>query len=303
MTAAEATRPREEPRLLTVADYAELGETPSGYAELTEGRAEYVPGPLIDHNVACAEIRDQMKAQLPPELICVLDVDVDLQLVPDNQPGFCRRPDLVVIEREALTRQRREGGLVRARDVRIIMEAISPGSRRTDTVVKRAEYAGAGIPQSDQEEALSMADRVGVMRDGRLEQIAAPAELYSQPATAFVAEFVGTMNRIPGEVAPGGVHVLGTLLADVDTGVRANGTAVDVLARPEDLTLTAAPHGHGIVTVMTFLGSLTRVTVRLDGDVSVQVDRPSVEAAALAVGAAVEIAVTGRVLVVDPSRP
>lgn len=146
MTAAEAIRPREEPRLLTVADYTELGETPSGYAELTEGRVEYVPSPLIDHNVACAEIRDQIKAQLPQELICVLDIDVDLQLVPDNQPGFCRRPDLVVIERDALTRQRREGGLVRARDVRIIMEAISPGSRRTDTVVKRAEYADAGIP-------------------------------------------------------------------------------------------------------------------------------------------------------------
>jgi putative spermidine/putrescine transport system ATP-binding protein len=155
----------------------------------------------------------------------------------------------------------------------------------------------------DQEEALSMADRVGVMRSGKLEQIAAPAELYSRPATAFVAEFVGTMNRIPGEVVPGGVHVLGTLISDVDTGERPNGTAVDVLVRPEDLTLTAAPHGHGIVTVMTFLGSITRVTVRLDGDVSVQVDRPSVEAAALAVGAAVETAVTGRVLVADPSRP
>ena len=53
----------------------------------------------------------------------------------------------------------------------------------------------------DQEEALSMADRVGVMRDGRLEQMAAPAELYARPATPFVAQFVGTMNRLPGEVA------------------------------------------------------------------------------------------------------
>ncbi len=53
----------------------------------------------------------------------------------------------------------------------------------------------------DQEEALSMADRVGVMRAGKLEQVAAPDELYSRPATAFVAEFVGTMNRLPGELA------------------------------------------------------------------------------------------------------
>ena len=45
-----------------------------------------------------------------------------------------------------------------------------------------------------------MADRVGVMRQGKLEQIAAPDELYDDPATAFVAEFVGIMNRIPGEL-------------------------------------------------------------------------------------------------------
>ena len=50
----------------------------------------------------------------------------------------------------------------------------------------------------DQEEALSMADRVGVMSNGKLEQIAAPDELYDHPATAFVAEFVGVMNRLPG---------------------------------------------------------------------------------------------------------
>jgi putative spermidine/putrescine transport system ATP-binding protein len=56
----------------------------------------------------------------------------------------------------------------------------------------------------DQEEALSMADRVGVMNNGRLEQLAAPDELYTDPATAFVAEFVGVMNRIPGELQAGG---------------------------------------------------------------------------------------------------
>ena len=52
----------------------------------------------------------------------------------------------------------------------------------------------------DQEEALSMADRVGVMRQGKLEQIAAPDVLYDDPATVFVAEFVGVMNRIPAEL-------------------------------------------------------------------------------------------------------
>src|ERR1700691_3013676 len=59
----------------------------------------------------------------------------------------------------------------------------------------------------DQEEALSMADRVGVMRAGKLEQVAAPDELYDRPATAFVAEFVGTMNRLPGELGGDGTSV------------------------------------------------------------------------------------------------
>ena len=150
----------------------------------------------------------------------------------------------------------------------------------------------------DQEEALSMADRVGVMRHGRLEQIADPVELYARPATAFVAEFVGTMNRLPGEVASGGVRALHTHV-EADVGGRAEGSAVDVLVRPEGLTLDPAPHGRGIVTTRTFLGGVTRITVRLDGDLAVLVDRPSAEAAALAVGDAVDVAVTGRVLVAD----
>src|ERR1700749_2845628 len=56
----------------------------------------------------------------------------------------------------------------------------------------------------DQEEALSMADRVGVMSMGKLEQIDAPDELYADPATSFVAEFVGIMNRIPADMETGG---------------------------------------------------------------------------------------------------
>ena len=70
----------------------------------------------------------------------------------------------------------------------------------------------------DQEEALSMADRVGVMRDGRLEQIATPDELYDRPATPFVAEFVGIMNRIPA----GLLEMLG-----------ASALAADLTRRPE----------------------------------------------------------------------
>src|SRR5450631_3598721 len=101
----------------------------------------------------------------------------------------------------------------------------------------------------DQEEALSIADRVGVMRQGKLEQIAAPDELYTAPATAFVAEFVGVMNRIPGELQGGGtVTALGST-APVKAGAPAlSDRAVDVLVRPEGLRLEVVEHGNGIVT-------------------------------------------------------
>ncbi|MCW2718143.1 ABC transporter ATP-binding protein [Pseudonocardia sp.] len=151
----------------------------------------------------------------------------------------------------------------------------------------------------DQEEALSMADRVGVMRGGRLEQIATPSELYDRPATAFVAEFVGTMNRLPGHVVAGGVRVLDRDLP-LDTDGRAPDAGVDVLARPESLTVRAVAHGPGIVTAKTFLGGTTRVGVLLDEDLTVLVDSASADAAPLTIGESVEVAVTGQqLLIVD----
>ncbi len=159
----------------------------------------------------------------------------------------------------------------------------------------------------DQEEALSMADRVGVMRSGRLEQLAAPSELYAQPATAFVAEFVGTMNRIPADPdGDGRVRVLGHALPI--RGDRPGGP-VDALIRPEELRITAAangngtvPGGNGIVTIATFLGSLTRVHTLLSGDVTVQVDVPSTEAAALAPGTPVNVTVAEAEVLVTERR-
>jgi putative spermidine/putrescine transport system ATP-binding protein len=157
----------------------------------------------------------------------------------------------------------------------------------------------------DQEEALSMADRVGVMNHGRLEQIAAPDELYDHPATAFVAEFVGVMNRIPAELEGSGmvscvsctVPVKGDSVTDLggDSGV-------DVLVRPEGLKMEVAEHGNGIVTTKTFLGSVTRVGVLLSGDVTVQVDKPSTEAAALAPGTSVQVSLPNEPVLVAPQR-
>lgn len=145
-----------------------------------------------------------------------------------------------------------------------------------------------------------MADRVGVMRSGRLEQLAAPSELYAQPATAFVAEFVGTMNRIPGEAAGDGqVRVLDAALPI--RGHRPDGP-VDALIRPEELRIAAARGGNGIVTIATFLGSLTRVHALLSGDVTVQVDVPSTESAALAPGTSVNVTVAEAEVLVTERR-
>jgi len=156
----------------------------------------------------------------------------------------------------------------------------------------------------DQEEALSMADRVGVMKDGRLEQVATPSELYSTPATAFVAEFVGSMNRIPGTYDRGDeVSVLGSLVPvhgerpDDLTG------EVDVLVRPEGLTIEAIDGGNGIVTDKTFLGSVTRVSVLLSGDVAVKVDKTSTAAASLVPGSSVQIGVAAGEPVLVAPRP
>jgi len=164
----------------------------------------------------------------------------------------------------------------------------------------------------DQEEALSMADRVGVMRNGRLEQVAEPAELYSRPATAFVAEFVGTMNRLPGELAgPGTVTVLGVSCAVLGPGGSGGAGSpssedsptsgpVDVLVRPEGLTVTAAEGGNGIVSGRTFLGAVTRLAVLLSGDTEVRVDVPSTVALAMQPGTAVQVALPPTPVLVAP---
>jgi putative spermidine/putrescine transport system ATP-binding protein len=154
----------------------------------------------------------------------------------------------------------------------------------------------------DQEEALSMADRVGVMRQGRLEQIAAPDELYDRPATAFVAEFVGVMNRIPGDLQSDRlVAVLGGLVPAQEGSDELPGD-VDVLVRPEGLRMELIQNGNGIVTHRTFLGSVTRVSVLLSGDVSVQIDKPSSEAAALPPGASVSVSLPPEPVLVAPRR-
>ncbi|MEU9345789.1 ABC transporter ATP-binding protein [Streptomyces sp. NPDC048278] len=109
----------------------------------------------------------------------------------------------------------------------------------------------------DQEEALTMSDRVAVFHRGRIEQVGAPAEIYERPETSFVASFVGTSNLLTGEAA---LRVLGE-----------NGTHS---VRPEKIrvlgeTAEPDPEGHvgalGTVAEVVYVGDATRFLVDLDG--------------------------------------
>ena len=155
----------------------------------------------------------------------------------------------------------------------------------------------------DQEEALSMADRVGVMKDGKLEQVAVPSKLYAEPATAFVAEFVGTMNRLPGQMqGPDRVIALGTVVPVHEGSAPGLSGDVDVMVRPEGLRIAVQPGGNGIVTDRTFLGSVTRIAVRLSGDVTVKVDHLTTEADAMSLGTSVQVSLPGAPVLVTERR-
>jgi len=128
------------------------------------------------------------------------------------------------------------------------------------------------IVTHDQEEALSMADRVAVMNAGRLEQCATPSALYERPATVFVAEFVGTMNRLSGVMeSEKSVRVLGKVLP-IDGPSVTSGSQVKVLVRPEALTPCTSGDLWTVLT-STFRGATTRLRLRSadHGDVVVDI--------------------------------
>jgi len=119
----------------------------------------------------------------------------------------------------------------------------------------------------DQEEALGISDRVGVMSNGRLEQLDSPIEVYRNPSSAFVARFVGSMNELPGfVVGPDAIDVAGQVLRTSPDRTGADHTEVLVLVRPEDLAVsTVVDTGlPGTVASSTFQGATTLIGVRLD---------------------------------------
>ncbi|WP_413990534.1 ABC transporter ATP-binding protein [Labrys okinawensis] len=117
----------------------------------------------------------------------------------------------------------------------------------------------------DQEEALTLADRIVVMKSGRVEQIGSPSAIYAQPVTRFVAEFIGTMNMMETTVSAGAARVAG-----VSFSVDGSDGPYALAIRPEDIGLSHAPGGGlcAVVERILDLGAFRMVDVRLgDGQI------------------------------------
>lgn len=112
---------------------------------------------------------------------------------------------------------------------------------------------------------MSMADRIAVLRDGRLEQLATPQELYASPASRFVAGFIGSANLLDGVAVPGGVEVPGLGMVE-SAGQMAAGESATAVIRPEDVDLGTDPADAGLrgtVVDTYFLGGMSTVSVQL----------------------------------------
>jgi putative spermidine/putrescine transport system ATP-binding protein len=149
----------------------------------------------------------------------------------------------------------------------------------------------------DQEEALSMADRVCVMSAGHIEQVDTPANLYARPTTAFVAQFVGISSRVPVEMSGSEVVVFGQKCA-VRSGGALSGP-VDALLRPEDVQVVVDENGDGFVTHKSFFGATTRLVVQV-GEIPVRVDVRSDVGADISLGTRVQTSIIARDVLVAP---
>ena len=130
----------------------------------------------------------------------------------------------------------------------------------------------------DQEEALTMSDRIAVMHAGKVEQLGTPEELYEQPATRFVADFIGSTNLLRGQVEGGGrVRLTSGDIARVAHDGLAAGTEIEISIRPEAISLVpAAAEGAIGATVQqaAYLGSTISYRVRTTGGLDLTVMTP-----------------------------
>ncbi len=148
----------------------------------------------------------------------------------------------------------------------------------------------------DQDEALAMADRVGVMSKGKLEQLDIPQVLYTQPANPFVADFVGLMNRVAAEVVDGQVTVLGTRLPTLDGSI-SSGRGL-ALVRPEQVRVTRDDAGSARVLAVSFQGPISRARIALPGGTEVLAQLSGSAAHGLVEGSPVELSIDASGLLV-----
>jgi iron(III) transport system ATP-binding protein len=152
--------------------------------------------------------------------------------------------------------------------------------RREVDLILREAGATAILVTHDQEEALSLADRLAVMRDGRIVQVGSPEDVYTRPTDRWVAEFVGEVNVLRGVVRANGVETrLGVF--DVSTGEGAAAPAragsVQLAVRPEQLELRSDAHGNAEVIQREFRGHDVLYRLRHESGGRVLVQLPSVE--------------------------
>jgi spermidine/putrescine transport system ATP-binding protein len=139
----------------------------------------------------------------------------------------------------------------------------------------------------DQEEALTMSDRIAVMNRGRIEQIAHPGQVYDRPATSFVAGFIGVSNLMPGVVrktgAKGEVELDSGVKITTDVNGFVPGDRCQAVVRPEKLYLGSGGRGEptveGLVESSLYLGTSTQLIVRLPDDVRMTVLVPNTDEA------------------------
>jgi iron(III) transport system ATP-binding protein len=161
--------------------------------------------------------------------------------------------------------------------------------------ILRAAEVTVVLVTHEREEAFSVADRLALMRDGRIVQAGAPEEIYFEPADRWAAEFVGAANIIPGRLAGGAVETaIGVFPAACGNGY----TPVDVLIRPELLELTLDASGAGEVIAREFRGHDVFYRVRLEDGTTLCSQRPSTEHVPLGARVALR-AHEGRVAIFD----
>jgi len=150
----------------------------------------------------------------------------------------------------------------------------------------------------DQEEAMALSDRVGVMNNGVLEQIDTPDTLYNKPATSFVANFVGTMNRIPAQLSDGHVQLFGKMIPVLKNSNESG--KVIALVRPESISIKSTESdANAKVLTRLFMGASSNIVCQTKDGTVIQSLMSSAESGDLHPGSAVKLEVTNKEVLIS----